>query len=765
MKRILFLVISLLSVLHSHGQARRPFTGRILDRATGEAVAGATVYIKGDPRTGTVTGDKGDFSLLLPPDSVTLVCSFLGYIPLEHTILPGSPDNITLSIEPESRNIEQIVVSSRSPMERVNNVQIGVERIEIAEMAKIPALFGEKDIMRFIQLLPGVKSEGEGSSGFQVRGGTSAQNLILLDDATVYNAGHLMGIFSTFNDTALTNASLFKGQIPAQFGGATSSVFDIGTKTGDMRKYHVDGSVGLLSAKLHVEGPIAKDKASFFVAGRRTYLDLFLKVTDDFRRNTLNFYDLNAKVDYNISDRDRLFVSYFTGRDNMSLEKMMEMKWGNSTATVRWFHRFNSRLYSNTSLILSSFSSDNSADILETSNSFDSFIRHSTIKESFTWTPGGSHELKFGYQSSYIALKSAQWNLNNYSEREKRNAWENTLWINHEWKVSPTISLSAGLRLNAFSALGGAPYYEIDTDGEITHTYRYASGKIVKTHFALEPRLSVNYRVGEKQSVKVGYSRTSQNIHALRNSSMALPFDRYTLSTNIVKPQTADQASLGYAALTRDERFEFSVEGYYKSIQHVLDYKDGKSFSSEIEIERLILAGKGRAYGVEIFARKNTGRLTGWVAYTLSWSENRIPGINGDRWYTAGNDRRHDISLVGMYELPRGWQIAGTWVYNTGQALTAPSAKYQINGETVYYFAERNGYRAPSYHRLDVSATHSKKKKRYTREWTFGIYNLYNRYNPFVISFEDDSTKPSGTKTVQTSLFGIIPSFSYNFRF
>ncbi|MCC8035447.1 MAG: TonB-dependent receptor [Rikenellaceae bacterium] len=765
MKRFLCLPLLLFFVLPSHGQTSRMLTGRLVDEPSGEPVSGATVWVKENPQGGTVTDEFGKFSLPVCGADRTLLCSCLGYRTLEYPLGVEFSGSLILYMTPDSRSIEQIVVSSRSSMERVSSVQIGVERIEIAEMAKIPALFGEKDIMRSIQLLPGVKSEGEGSSGFQVRGGTSAQNLILLDDATVYNASHLMGIFSTFNDTALTNASLFKGQIPAQFGGATSSVFDISTKTGDMGSYHVDGSVGLLSAKLHVEGPLVADKASFFVAGRRTYLDLFLKVTDDFRRNTLNFYDLNAKVDYNISGRDRLFISFFSGRDNMSLEKMMEMKWGNTTATVRWFHRFSGRLSSNTSVILSSFGSDNSADILDTSNSFDSFIRHSALKESFTWTPGGGHEMKFGFQTSYLGLKSAEWNLNNYSEKEKRNAWENTLWLNEQWKISDRFAVSAGLRLNSFSALGGAPYYEIDESGDITRTLEYGSGKIVRTHFALEPRLSVNYRVREKHSIKAGYSRTSQNIHALRNSSMALPFDRYTLSTNIVKPQTADQVSLGYASLTRNEAFEFSIEGYYKSIDNVLDYKDGKSFSSEIEIERLILAGQGRAYGVELFARKNTGRFTGWAAYTLSWSQNRIPGINGDKWYTAGNDRRHDLSLVGMFELPRGWQVAGTWVYNTGQALSAPSAKYRINGETVYYYAERNGYRAPSYHRFDISATHSKKKKRFTREWTLGIYNLYNRYNPFLISFEDDSTKPSGTKTVQTSLFGIIPSFSYNFRF
>lgn len=314
--------------------------------------------------------------------------------------------------------------------------------------------------------------------------------------------------------------------------------------------------------------------------------------------------------------------------------------------------------------------------------------------------------------------------------------------------------------------MGGSPYYRLDADGDILETRKYKrGGKFVKTYLVLEPRASLNYSIDRNQSIKAGYSRTSQNIHALRVQNMSLPMDRYTMSSNIVKPQTADQFSLGYVALTGNQVYEFLAEGYYKSIRNVLDYKDGKSFNSEIEIERIILAGKGRSYGMEMYGRKNTGLFAGWVSYTLSWSDNRIPGINEGRWYTAGNDRRHDLSVVGMYELPRGWQMAATWVYNTGQALTAPSAKYVVNGETVYYYAERNGYRAPAYHRLDVSATHTKVKKRYTREWSFGLYNAYGRYNPFIISFEDDDSKPSGSKAVQTSLFGVIPSVTYTIKF
>ncbi|MCC8186533.1 MAG: TonB-dependent receptor [Bacteroides sp.] len=765
MNKILLLLLTMFPIVPCIAQTGYPIKGKVIDGSSRQPMPGVTVSNKEFSTNGVSTDLQGRFSMDVPQGTQTLVFSFIGYETLEMEIDLQSGQELTVTLTEGSHLIEEVVVNARSAREKLDNVLIGVEKIEISEMAKIPSLLGERDIIRSLQLLPGVKSEGDGSSGFQVRGGTAVQNLIVLDDATIYNAGHLIGIFSTFNDDALTNASLYKGQIPAQFGGAVSSVFDIHTKTGNMHDYKWNGSVGLLSAKINVEGPIARDKASFFVSARRSYLDMFLKLTEDYKDNTLNFYDINAKVNYKITDNDNLFVSFFIGRDHMGLEDLVSMKWGNIASTFRWYHRFNDRLHANTSLILSSYISDNSIEILDIDNSLDTHIRKYGVREDLTWSAHSRHTLKFGFESHYNDLKSAEWDLNNYREKERRYAWENSLWLNEDWKAADYLTVSAGLRLNAFSALGGSPYYRLDANGDIIETLEYKRGDFVKTYLVLEPRASLNYSISRNQSLKAGYSRTSQNIHALRVQSMSLPMDRYTMSSNNVKPQTADQFSLGYVALTGNQAYELSVEGYYKSIRNVLDYKDGKSFNSEIEIERIILPGKGRSYGMEMYARKNTGRLTGWVSYTLSWSDNKIPGINNDRWYTAGNDRRHDISVVGMYELSRGWQMAATWVYNTGQALTAPSAKYTVNGETVYYYAERNGYRAPDYHRLDISATHTKVKKRYTREWSFGLYNAYCHYNPFVISFEDDDSKPSGSKAVQTSLFGIIPSVTYSFKF
>ena len=661
--------------------------------------------------------------------------------------------------------LQEVTVTSRSALKRINEVQIGVEKVEIATLARVPALFGEKDIIKSIQLLPGVKSESDGSGGYQVRGGTSAQNLILLDGATVYNAGHLMGLFSTFNDEALANASLYKGLVPAQLGGGTSSVFDIDTRSGDMQRYHFSGTVGLLSAKVMAEGPIQSDKSSFLFAGRRSYLDIFLKSSKDYKDNTMNFYDANLRLNFRLSPQDMLSLTFFRGRDNMGIDDLMDMSWGNTTAAANWLHTFGDPLYANTQLTYSDFSDDVGIDLMNIHYAMAGYIRHLTLNHRQVWTPTKRHRVNYGLETTYLQLKSAEWDIDFLHQREKRNAWMNSLWVNEEWKVNDHLDLSAGARLHLFTVLGGSPYYQVDAKGNIVETLTPGSGEFVKTYADVEPRVSLKWAISQQHSVKIGYSRTSQDIHAIRGSSASMPFDRYTMTSNIVSPEQADQVAAGWTAITRDGAYDFSLEGYYKDIRNVYDYRDGKSFHSEIEIERLILGGKGRAYGLELAAHKNEGRLTGWLSYTLSWVENKIEGINGGEWYTAPNDRRHDLAVVGMYHLNDRWELSAAWRYNTGQALTAPSAKFEVDGHTYYYYAERNGYRAPAYHRLDLSATYSRQVGRTTQQWAFGLYNAYNRYNPYVITFENDDTKPSGTKTVQTSLFGIIPSVSFTIKF
>ena len=673
------------------------------------------------------------------------------------TVIPETEDSI------RTEQLEEVVVTSKSARQRIENVQTGAELIEIDQLTAAPQLFGENDIMRSIQLLPGVKSESDASSSFQVRGGTSAQNQVLFDLVPIHNVGHVGGMFSAFNDDALAGATLYKGLLPAQYGGASSAVLDVSGRTGDKQSFHGGVNIGILAAKATLEGPIAKNKASFLVTARRTYMDLFLKLVPDFKNNTLYFYDVNAKLDWTIGRRDQLFLTFFTGYDRTAVDKMVDIRWSNLVGSLKWLHHFNGGSNSQTTLYYSGYQNDNGVDFVGMNLWYKGHIRQGSLRQDFNINIG-DQKLKIGFQSTLMNVKSAEWQVVKKYGKEERRAWENAFWLNGEFKFSEAFSLSAGVRLNLFSPLGGSLYYDIEPDGSIGWYYNYKRNQIVTTHKVLEPRASVNIKTSDLTSIKLGYARTSQNIHALRNQSTSTPFDRYAISSNLFKPEIADQVSAGFYAMTANQGYDFSLEGYYRKTENVLDYRDGKSFSSEIELERLILAGEGKSYGMEFCARKNLGRLTGWIAYTLAWSKTRIDGINNGNWYDANNDRRHDVNIVAAYQLSKRWTLNAAWVFNSGQAFTAPSSKYQIIDNWIYYYAERNGYRAPDYHRLDMSLSWTKKGEKSTRQWVFGIYNLYNRYNPFLINFED-SDNGARTRAVQYSLFGIVPSVSFNIKF
>jgi hypothetical protein len=608
-----------------------------------------------------------------------------------------------------------------------------------------------------------VKSESDASSSFQVRGGTSAQNQVLFDNAPVYNVGHMAGLFSAFNDDALASATLYKGLLPAQYGGASSAVLDITGRTGSKSEWHGGATIGLLSAKGTIEGPIIKDKLSFLVTARRTYMDMFLKLSNDFKDNTLYFYDVNAKLDWTLNDRNQLFLTFFTGYDKTAIDKMVDIRWGNMTTSLKWLHHFNGDSNSQTTLFYSNYLTDNGVDFVGFNLSYKGHIRQGSLRQDFNLALG-RHQLKAGFQTSLFSVKSAEWQIVSKYEREERRAWENAVWLNDTFEFNEQLTASLGLRLNTFSPLGGSLYYDIAPDGTIDWYYNYGKNEIVKTHVTLEPRASISYQPTHETSIKLGYARTSQNLHALRNQSTTTPFDRYAISSNIIKPEIADQVSAGFYLMTPDQNYDFSAEAYYRKTDNVIDYRDGKSFGSEIELERLVLPGEGKSYGVELCARKNMGKLTGWLAYTLAWSKTRIEGINGGNWYDANNDRRHDINIVAMYRLSDRWTFNAAWVFNSGQAFTAPSAKYQMIDNWIYYYSERNGYRAPDYHRLDISAVWTKKRSWCTQQWVFSIYNIYNRYNPYLINFED-SENGARTRAVQYSLFGIVPSVAFNIKF
>lgn len=665
-----------------------------------------------------------------------------------------------------TRQLDEVVVTRSSSVQRLQMVQMGVERLGTEELETTPALLGERDVVRSVQLLPGVKAESEVSSGFQVRGGTSAQNAVLYDQVPVYNVGHLAGLFTAFNSDVLSGATLYKGCPPAQYGGGTAAVLDISSRPACSDGWHGGATLGLLSAKALAEGPLGSPATTLLLSARRSYADMLMKPFDDFKDNTFYFYDANARLDCQLTRADHLQLSLFGSRDRTAIKDQADVQWTNLATSLSWRHHFRGQSYAETTLLASAYSATNAIDLLGMDLSFSGHIRQGGLRQNVVLPLGRDYQLTLGGQSMLIDVKTAEWKEVNSHEREQRRAWENTLWAGLDLPLARHMSAQAGVRLTAFSSLGGPRYYETDEQGDIVWFYSTRRNRIVNTHVRLDPRLSLLWRVTGRLSLKAGYGRSTQNIHALRGQTTSTPFDRYTLSSNLIKPQQADQLSAGLYAMTPSQVYDISLEGYYRHIRHILDYRDGKSFSSAIEMERLVLPGQGRCYGAELMARKNTGRLTGWVAYTLSWARNKIDGINGGRWYTANVDRRHDVDIVAIYRLSPAWKVSALWVYNSGQAFTAPSGKYEVIDNYIYYYAERNGYRAPAYHRLDVGATWTKALAggRISREWQFGIYNLYNRYNPFLIDFED-SNQGARTKAVGYSLFGIVPSVSLSFKF
>ena len=713
-------------------------SGYINDKKNGETMIGAMALVRNNAIIGATSNEFGFYSLTLPQGNYELAYSFIGY--QEQTINVSLTENKTINIDLEeiSTNLDEVIVSATKANEKIRQSKMGLEKINVAAISKLPVLFGERDILKTIQLLPGVKSGGDGQSGFTVRGGTIDQNLILLDDAPVYNASHLLGFFSTFNSDAIKDVTLYKGTAPAQFGGRVSSVVDVKMDEGNNQNYGASGGIGLISSKLNIEGPIQKGKSSFLISGRRTYADVFLKLTDQFKDNQLYFYDFNAKFNYRFSDKDRLFVSGYFGRDVLGINNRFGIDWGNSTATARWNHLYNSKLFLNTSFIYSNY--DYKIEIQNNANPFSirSRIRDWNLKQEFQYFPNTNNEWKFGYNVVYHTITPNQY--------LPKSGIESALYAANDWQATNKLKINYGLRLSNFAVLG-------------------SSGNPAKNYINIEPRLSLSYTLNENNSLKAAYTRNTQNLHLITNSVTTSPTDKWIMNTNIIKPEICDQLSLGYFRNFKDNMFEFSAETYYKSMQNQIDYKDNADEQVPV-IETQLLYGKGRAYGLELLLRKNKGKLTGWVGYTLSRTEKQIDGINQNEWYAARQDRTHDISVVMMYDISKRWNVSAVWVYQTGNAVTFPGGKYEIEGQTTWLYTERNGYRMPAYHRLDLGATCKiTERKRFNSELSFSLYNAYGHENPYIITFEQSDNDPNKTVAVQTSLFKLVPSISWNFKF
>ncbi len=767
LKCITYLLFILFSVSAS-AQNKFTVSGTIKDKKTGEALIGATIRDVEKAANGAATNEYGFYSLTLPAGTYKLQIDYIGFKQQQLTVVLDKKTSLDIALEPGDNELKEVTVSSKA--NNIRQAQMGVEKLNIKDINLLPVLFGEKDVMKTIQLLPGVEPASEGGSGFYVRGGAADQNLILLDEAVVYNPSHLFGFFSTFNSDALKDVTIYKGTAPAQYGGRLSSVLDVKMNEGNDQEYHVSGGIGLISSKINIEGPIVKDEGSFLITARRTYADVFLKLSSDttLKKSKLYFYDLNTKLNYKLSKKDRIYLSGYFGQDDLGVGTFFGINWGNATGTLRWNHLINDKLFSNTSLILSDYSYDININATGISATIHSEILDWNLKEELEYFANPDNTVKFGISSIYHTITPGSITGSGITSNTQPNklAWENGIYISDNWKASKRLNIDIGMRLSTFSVLGGSNIYDLNADGSIKDTLHYGSGQIVKTYFIPEPRLSGSFMLNEMSSIKAGYTRNAQYMHLISNSNATNPTDKWVATNNIIQPEIADQITIGYFRSLKNEHYEFSVESYYKNMQNQVDYRDNANILNNSAIEPELLFGQGRAYGLEFLFRKKVGKFSGWLSYTLSRSEIQINGINNSKWYPSKQDRTHDISLVGIYKLSDKWTLSADFVYYTGNAVTFPSGKYQVGNQVYFYYTDRNAYRMPSYNRLDFGATKQlKKHKHYTSELTYSLYNVYGRENPYFIRFETDPNNVNKTQAVQTSLFRWVPSISYNFKF
>lgn len=773
LKTFAFLIL-LLAASGSFAQKQLVISGNIKDETTGEQLIGASVRIQELAHNGTSTNNYGFYSIAAPQGDYTLLFSYIGYQTFSRKISLHKSQTLNISLSSKT-SLQEVVISANKPNnDQVTSPQMGLEKLNMAQINQVPVLLGEKDILKTITLLPGVKSAGEGNTGFYVRGGASDQNLILLDEATVYNASHLFGFFSTFNSDAIKDVSLYKGGMPAEYGGRLSSVLDVKMNEGNNQNFTVQGGLGLISSRLKIEGPLVKDKGSFMISARRTYVDVFLKASKDttLKGSTLYFYDLNAKANYHFNDKNAIYISGYFGKDVLGLKNTFGTNWGNATGTLRFNHLFTDRLFSNTSLVFSNYNF--AIQSFSTTNSFKvtSQITDFNLKEDLQYSLSNKHTLRFGLNILHHTIfpgdvtSSAASGINSKSV-ENRYGFENAAYASDEWKASDKLTILYGLRLSGMFLQGPGTFKTYDAAGNTLTSQTYGSGNVVKSYFNLEPRFSASYLLNEETSLKASYNRNTQNIHLLSNSTSSSPTDLYVLSTVNIKPEIADQVSTGWFKNFKENQYEFSAEVYYKWLQNQIDYKNGAQLRINQDVESQLVFGSGRAYGLELFLKKKYGRFNGWVGYTLSRTERQFDAINNGNYFPAKQDRTHDLSIVGIYNLNKRWTFSATFIYGTGNAITYPTGKYNINGLTTYSYSERNGYRLPPTNRLDIGATlEGKAHPKYNSSWTFGIYNVYGYDNPYIITFRDSKTVPGTTEALQTSIFSTaIPSVTWNFKF
>ena len=771
-QKILYAIILVLLQISVQAQQKFVLSGHIRDASTGEDLPGASVIVEGQANLGTTTNAYGFYSITLPAGKHKVRYQYVGYTNSEIEIDLFENKKNDIELVEKTYELGNIVVTGERPDRNVTSVEMGNVKMAPKEIEKIPVIFGEQDIVKTMQLTPGVKAAGEGNSGFYVRGGGIDQNLILLDEAPVYNASHLLGFFSVFNSEAIRDANLMKGSIPAEFGGRASSVFDIKMKEGNLKEYGVAGSVGLISSNLAVEGPIVKDKGSFIVSARRTYADVFLMFSkkEELQDTKLYFYDLNLKANYKINENNRIYLSGYFGRDDFGFDNEFGFDWGNATGTIRWNHNFSEKLFSNTSFVVSNYSYD--INILGDVNiTIGSQINDLNLKQDFTWYANAQNTIKFGGNIIYHNIMPGEIKVSensgiNAETITTRKAIEWAAYVSNSQNISAKLKLYYGLRLALFSNIGPGDFYEFSDDMELVETTTLNSFEFVKTQGGLEPRLALNYLINSRSSVKTSFNRIYQFLHLLSNSTTTTPTDLWLPSSNNVKPQIADQVSLGYFRNFKENEFESSVEVYYKDLKNQIDYKNGAELVFNSTVEAELVFGRGWAYGAEFMFKRNFGRVNGWVSYTLSRTMRQFDEINNGNVFPARQDRIHDLAIVGIYDISPKWSLSANWIYYTGNAVTFPSGKYEIDGLIAGYYTERNGYRMPPYHRLDIGLTWQRKKtEKFESSWNFSVYNAYARENAYFIQFRQNADNPAKTEAVQFAVFKAIPSVSYRFKF
>lgn len=803
-----FLAIYLFCLTLTSSAQNYTLSGYIKDSLTNEFLIGPTVQIL-NTKKGVSSNAYGFYSIQAERGNITIVVSYIGYEQKFINVNLTSNQRLDILLTENKRTLKEVIVSGTKANQRIVSTEMSTDKLSAREIKQIPMVLGEADVLKSIQLLPGVSAPNEGSGGFNVRGGSADQNLILLDEAIVYNPSHLFGFFSVFNADALKDATLYKGGIPSKYGGRLSSVLDIRMREGSNKKVTATGGIGLLSSRLTIETPLGKvyengANGSMLISGRRSYADIFLPLSSDttISRNKLYFYDLNFRSNYRLSDKDRVYLSGYFGRDRIEIPNGFGNSWGNITGTLRWNHLFNSKLFMNVSAIYSNYDYE---IIFYPGNSFkwNSSLSNLNLKVDLDYYINDRHRAMFGAGSIYYTFNPG--NISPFGSKSSvlasnnalKYAVENYIYLQDDYKISSRISMMYGLRISNFAQLANEdiPIYQNGQplifdpstnnykSGTIASFNRNPKNSILNNSFGFEPRLNINYLINESSSIKAGYNRMYQYIHLLSTATSPTPLDIYTPSSSFIKPQIADQIAGGYFRNLRDDKYELSIEGYYKWMQNQFDFIDGASPLLNNTPETILLNGTARAYGIELMVKKSEGRFTGWISYTLSRAERRTPGVNGGRginngeYYVTNYDKPHNLAVTANYKLNDKWSFSANFIFQSGRPITYPESKYTFNGLSVPEYSERNAYRLPSYHRLDIAATlKGKENKRFKSQWVFGIYNTYNRQNAANITFREATTTTTTTnknyevgtgvnQAFQLTYFGIVPSISYEFKF